>query len=555
MRWLTPWGTSLAIHALVLLPLALLVFVNSVNSERAPSEFGFASQLRDDVTALRKSDHAGDPFSSLKTDEPPSLSFNPDQRSDVYNVPELPAHVRLSTNFQPILSASVSPGMKPGVSGGQPIGPPSQPAAPFAGRRGDVKAKLVLKEGGTVESEKAVELGLDWIARHQRPDGAWSLDSIGQCVGEGCPQRFCVSSDTAATGLALLPMLGAGHTHLEKGRYQRTIGYGLKWLIKQQQKSGLIYNNDGPFNAMMYSHAIASMALCEAYGITGDKTLRTPVQRAVKFIVESQNRLDGGWRYYPGMPGDTSVFGWELFALRSASLAGLPVNKGTIRRCYLYLDNAAADAMGVTYAYRPGGEATPVMTAEALLIRQYLGWSRDTPAMLQGAGMVSAHLDESAERNIYYWYYATQLLHNLKGKEWERWNQRVRDGLISIQVRGKGCDCGSWDPELPEPDRWGTRAGRLYTTALSLLTLEVYYRYLPLYRDTDGEMAGTEETDFAQAAGGRPEAEKKPAAAAGAPGAPAPKRFNPKTTNSESLEALPKAAPSANRQRSTSSPK
>jgi hypothetical protein len=189
------------------------------------------------------------------------------------------------------------------------------------------------------------------------------------------------------------------------------------------------------------------------------------------------------------------------------------------------------------------------MTAEALLGRQYLGWDRDTPAMLQGASMIAAHLEESAERNIYYWYYATQLLHNLKGKEWERWNVRVRDGLVGMQVHGESCDRGSWDPALPESDHWGERAGRLYMTSLSLLTLEVYYRYLPLYGDTEDGMDA--EAPPRAGPGGPP--------AAGAPergqSRPELKPFNKDAMGSDSIAEGQQAAPSAGRPRSTSSPK
>jgi hypothetical protein len=555
MRWLTPWGSSLALHALVLFVLGVFVLVHARNQRAAGAPLGFASQLREDLTALKPSDHAGDPFSNLQTDEPPSLSFQPDPTATTYNVPELPAHVALSTRFQPLPSPSVAgPGTAGAVAKGGtgkaagPAGAPGMaPGTPFSGRSKDMRAKLVLKEGGTKESEKAVELGLDWIARHQRADGFWHLDTSGQCLGVGCPPRMAMGSDTAATGLALLPMIAAGHTHLEKSRYQMPISLGLKWLIKNQQPSGEIYNGDGPFIAKMYSHAIAAMTLCEAYGITGDKALRNPAQKAIRFIQQSQNRSDGGWRYEPQMPGDTSVFGWQLFALRSASLSGLSVSKGTIARCRKYLDYAAVDPGKVTYSYRPGQDASPVMTAEALLIRQYLGWNRDTPALLQGVALVSQHLAESDERNIYYWYYATQLLHNMKGKEWQSWNERVRDGLVGMQVLGDGCDRGSWDPSLPEYDRWGFRAGRLYTTSLSLLTLEVYYRYLPLYGDTGEGMTGAPAGDLAE--GGQ----AAPADAAKA--AQALRKFAKNSTESESAGALPKGAPSANRPRSTNSPK
>jgi hypothetical protein len=258
-----------------------------------------------------------------------------------------------------------------------------------------------------------------------------------------------------------------------------------------------------PGQPHLYSHAIGTMALCEAYGLSGDPKLRGPAQRAIDFIGSAQSPTDGGWRYVPGAPGDTSVFGWQMFALRSARLAGLRVPKNVLKGCRSYLDEAAADPRKVTYSYMPGRPPTPVMTAEALLARQYLGWPRDFPALVKGAAMVATNLEESKERNIYYWYYATQLLHNMQNKDWKRWNVRVRDGLVGLQVNGAGCDRGSWDPNSPQADAWGrtdTRhgAGRLFVTSLSILTLEVYYRYLPLYQPTDTDKLKLDDTDEAK---------------------------------------------------------
>jgi hypothetical protein len=153
-----------------------------------------------------------------------------------------------------------------------------------------------------------------------------------------------------------------------------------------------------------------------------------------------------------------------------------PASWGLLR----YLDQAAVDRQRTTYADQSG-----LMTAEALLRRQRLGWPREFPPLVKGAAQIAAHLETSDDRNIYYWYYATQLLHNMKNKDWERWNLKVRDGLINIQIKEAGCAGGSWDPNLPTADRWGQSAGRLYVTSLSILTLEVYYRYLPLYRGYD----------------------------------------------------------------------
>src|SRR5262249_27392791 len=140
-----------------------------------------------------------------------------------------------------------------------------------------------------------------------------------------------------------------------------------------------------------------------------------------------------------------------------------------------------------TYSYLPGGPVSPVMTAEALLGRQYLGWSRDNPALRQGAAFVAADLESAGTRNIYYWYYATQMLHNMRNKDWERWNLIMRETLVHTQIVRAACDRGSWDPLDPNAaDRHTLIGGRLYLTSLSLLTLEVYYRFLPLYRDPEG---------------------------------------------------------------------
>jgi hypothetical protein len=281
--------------------------------------------------------------------------------------------------------------------------------------------------------------------------------------------------------MALLPILGAGHTHTKKGRYQATLTRGLNWLLAVQQPTGELFTG-GESNGRMYSHAIGAMALCEAYGLSGDRRLLRPAQQAVDFIRAAQGTGDGGWRYQPGAPGDTSVFGWQMMCLRSASLAGIKIGLGTIRGVKNYLNLAAADPAGATYSYMPGHGPNLVMTAEALLCRQYLGAKRTAPFMLSGAGLVYEDLMSSDDVNIYYWYYATQLLHNMGGKNWSRWNTRVRDFLVDSQTRNKACDNGSWDPLSPQEDRWGRRAGRHYQTCLSVMTLEVYYRYLPVYR-------------------------------------------------------------------------
>ncbi len=481
LRWLTPWGTSLVLHGAALAILGLLVYANTEQLKAPSFESQLpANQLIDDLTSMIQADQAGDPFVTLSTPDPPSFSADP-KGAENFALPEStlpigPGNGLLSTTSIKEL-AETSTGTGPSIR-------VPEPSVPFSGRQGVSKARLVRREGGTVDSEKAVERGLDWLSRHQKKDGSWSLNHRGQCKGAGCPGEGAGESDVAATGLALLPMLGAGHSHLEKGRYQVTIKRGIDWLLAVQKSDGELFIGGGG-NTRMYSHAIAAMTLSEAYGVTRDSKLKEPAERAIRFITQSQSPDDGGWRYNPGDQGDTSVFGWAMLAIRSAQLAGLKVSPEVFKGATRYLDKAATDPQRISYGYQPGQPNSPVMSAEALLVRQYLGWPRDSKELSNGVKLVSAHLLKDEERNIYYWYYATQLLHNMQNTAWKEWNPKIRNGLVSIQVVGTGCDRGSWDPNKPVADRWGREVGRHYTTAMSLLTLEVYYRYLPLYKARD----------------------------------------------------------------------
>ncbi len=497
-KWLPTWGVSLALHGSLLLILALIV----LNSERTePSDIigGRFGQLTEDLTSLFPADRAGDPFTNDSSDQTPSLSLEPADSSELtISQPKLPENVRYapelaSPNLPPnavgvgglprgnfaILDTGA---LKPVAISGREIA--DDLTAPFSGRSGPTKAALVRREGGTVKSEAAVLVGLEWLARHQKGDGGWSLNYHPACAGAGCPidDSTMMESDTAATGLALLPLLGAGHLHNKDGKYQSTLKRGLQWLTDRQGKDGELWVGGGR-TTRFYSHAIATMALCEAYGLSNDEKLGIPAQRAIHWIVRMQGASDGGWRYFADEAGDTSVFGWQIMALRCGKLAGLNVPKKALARCVQYLDYASADPNKVTYSYMPGRRSSPIMTAEALLSRQILGWQKKHPSLIKGVALVASDLNESTDRNIYYWYYATQLLHNMRGPLWDLWNVKVRDGLVGIQIKGEGCDRGSWSPVEPQPDKWGDVGGRLYVTSMSILTLEVYYRYLPMYRE------------------------------------------------------------------------
>jgi hypothetical protein len=350
--------------------------------------------------------------------------------------------------------------------------------------------------GAGPETEEAIELGLVYLSRIQTADGRWTLDQNADV--DGLPQ---MASDTAATGLALLAFQGAGYNHREY-RYANVVRGGIDFLVGSQQPDGDLYvSMDAESNRVvaLYSHSIAALALCEAYGMTQDPQLREPAQKALDFIVQAQHPSRGGWRYTPGVGADTSVTGWMMMALKSGELAKLDVPDDTYQRIEQWLDRAqASPSQPHLYCYNPyapdtpeqrgGRQPTRTMTSVGLLMRLYSGWRRDNPDMARGAEYLLEYPPAvgstlSPRRDTYYWYYATQVMFHMGGRYWNAWNQRLHPLLVSSQIRDEPLS-GSWDPLRPVPDRWAPFAGRLYVTTMNLLSLEVTYRYLPLYEDT-----------------------------------------------------------------------
>jgi hypothetical protein len=242
----------------------------------------------------------------------------------------------------------------------------------------------------------------------------------------------------------------------------------------------------------MYSHGIASIAVCEAYGVTADPMLKGPAQRAVNFIVAAQNQI-GGWDYgAKGATPDTSVSGWNVQALKSGQMGGLVVPKETLAQANKYLDAWAGDAYGSTYGYRSPG-ARPTTNAIGLLCREYLGWGPRNPGLVRGIDSLSKMSPNPGHKSMYYYYYATQVIHHMGGPAWTAWNPKMRDMLIDAQDKGddpnRRHQKGSWSCAGWDVGGWG--GGRIMMTSMSLLTLEVYYRHLPLYRR---EMGGNKDT-------------------------------------------------------------
>ena len=342
------------------------------------------------------------------------------------------------------------------------------------GREEGSKKSLLGKYGGNATTEAAVLLGLQWLARNQKKDGSWSLAG---------PYRGGISADidnpVAATAMALLAFQGHGDTH-KKGKFRQNVTLGWKWLLQEQDANGNFYH-EGPIHHRFYTQGQCTIAACELFGMTKDETYRKPAELAVKYCLDSQSSL-GGWRYMPNGDSDVSVTGWIVMALQSAKMAGLEVPEDHFRRVERFLDKLAQQD-GARYPYRRGEDIKLSMTAEAMLMRQYLGWPRDHPAMIDALEWITSKdnlINFKRNRDVYYWYYATQAAHHMEGEYWKRWNAVMRQAVPEAQTKS-GRETGSWDPMRPSMDQWGPQAGRLYVTCLSIYMLEVYYRHLPIY--------------------------------------------------------------------------
>ncbi|MFK7817321.1 MAG: hypothetical protein AB8G99_01270 [Planctomycetaceae bacterium] len=370
---------------------------------------------------------------------------------------------------------------------------PSVPAT-YQLRSLDSRKAVARQNGGTEESEKAVERSLQWLASAQRPTGNWSsrehgggrmlvdkrADGLEVNLSKNGDRPAGARADTGVTALSVLAFLGAGYTH-EEGDYTDVVGKAIRWLISQQDDEGCLAGNATYF-ARNYCHAMVTYALAEAMGMQNDPqsdpTLRLAVMRAIAYTSGQQNQKTGGWRYIKDQPGDMSMFGWQMMALKSSEIAGAPIADVVKQRMNRFLKGRRQGRYGGLAGYRSQDPPDKTMTAEAMFCRIMLGYPRDGEDMREAVGYLLRRGPRRADVNFYYWYYGTLSMFQYGGRAWDTWNEEVRELLIDEQVKD-GEFAGTWDPKRT---RWGKAGGRVYTTALATLTLEVYYRFLPLYR-------------------------------------------------------------------------
>ncbi|MBL8844049.1 MAG: terpene cyclase/mutase family protein [Planctomycetes bacterium] len=349
--------------------------------------------------------------------------------------------------------------------------------------------------GGPRAVETTIKSGLQWLRRHQDPSGAWDSDGFGsRCRDNLCDGKGAALNDVGCTGLALLAFLGMGATP-ERGHDREVVRNGVRWLVAAQDR------DDGCLGAkggqhFLYGHAIGTLALVEAWHSSRMPALKGPAQQALDFISRSRNPY-AAWRYAvpPDGDNDVSVTGWMLFALYAGREAGLTVDDGALRDGLAYVRSMTDPATGRTGYHEKGSfsareadamerwpaEQSEAMTACALLLDSFDGVDPASAAQKSRVDLLLARRpawDEArGSIDFYYWYYGTYAMWQVGGDAWKRWEHGLGDTLLAHQ-RQDGDETGSWDPQV---DPWGRQGGRIYSTAMNVLCLEVFYRYAKLF--------------------------------------------------------------------------
>jgi hypothetical protein len=359
---------------------------------------------------------------------------------------------------------------------------------PYQSRSGAQKAEALTVFGGSAETELAVTRGLVYLASVQRPEGHWGRLERDDKYGYPAVGK---------TGLALLAFLGAGHTQKSNTEHSPVVARGIQFLLgAQDPASGHFGDSDA------YSHGIATYALAECYALTKDERLTDPLREAVQHIVDAQKSsgvvtMDGGWGYY--YPTNrvydrwprASVTAWQVMALESAQLGGLTVPKQVFRRAASFLASSwDAERGSFRYSHDPQRLSSsyptlPGSTPASIFALSLLGADVSSADFRAARRFITERLPNGyrftseddfvhkAQANLYFWYYGTLAMFRVGGDEWKRWNVAMKETLLPSQDKD-----GSWKPiSVYAEYAQDTDRERVYTTALCVLTLEVYYRY------------------------------------------------------------------------------
>jgi hypothetical protein len=312
--------------------------------------------------------------------------------------------------------------------------------------------------------DRTINSGLTWLQKQQKDDGSFGSDL-----------------KPALTGLSLLAFLASGHTP-EVGRFGVTVRTAADYLANLNPEGGY-YGRD---ESKMYGHCIVTLALAEAYGTEVDETqrkrIRATLEKSLKVIYTAQYarkekpQFEGGWRYQPQSgDSDLSVSAWAMMAMRACESAGLPVPKARVDRAAAYIRRCyRPEQRG--FSYQGEGEANAAMTGAALL-NLYLLDAVDVD--LGGAAtkyLIDKPVRDNTQHYYYALYYTAQAAFQAGDPTWSAVWKNNSEQLLALAQKD-----GSWPakPDVPGNDQ---KNARIYATAMSVLTLSVPLRVLPIYQ-------------------------------------------------------------------------
>ncbi|MEM0925570.1 MAG: hypothetical protein AAGJ83_06000, partial [Planctomycetota bacterium] len=427
------WLVSTLVHALILLILGLISFANPLEIVNVLT----ATSTGDDGPEIEEL--TIEEFDPGEIEEPEELT-EPIEMTEPVEVVEVAMEAPvMEMSAVPLELSDFASEMAPTAA--TPMTTMSAMSMqPMGSRSAEMKEKLLREYGGTPSSEAAVTEALKWFSRHQFKSGqnmgAWTMQHeivCGGTCGNGCTNPTRARQLNAATSLALLPFLGAGQTHV-KGEFRDVVMMGLRFIIqngKPGKENGIPYI-DYRSGGSMYDHGLVAITLCEAYAMTGDPNLAGPAQAAINFIAVAQCS-DGGWRYgkRDARGGDTSVVGWQVMALKSGNMGHLIVPPNSIQGSKLFLDKVGSDDNSIYGYASKAPNFRAATTAVGLLCRMYTGWDKNHPSIKKGV----QHLAKAGVRkpDLYYNYYAAQVLRHYGGQEWDKFNTELRDWLVETQ--------------------------------------------------------------------------------------------------------------------------
>ena len=373
-----------------------------------------------------------------------------------------------------------------------------------AGMRGAQLAKF----GGNQKTETSVIRALRWLKSIQNPDGSWPNNKV------------------AMTGLCVLTFLAHGEKPGESKEFGDTVTKALEFLMSQQSSSGL-YTTSGAG----YAHAIATYAMCEAYGMTMNPNVKESADRALEIVINGQHP-SGGWDYNwkQSERDDTSVMGWAAQALKAGMMADFYHDPETLEKaskmCVRGFKKNGFQDGGFGYTSPQKGGLTGVGTlclqfhhaANDPYVKNSLqniiyGWKPEWIGYSPDRAAKGEKLEKPKELPPgtvggacpqYYYYYGTQAVFQGGGDAWTKWNERMWPSYVVAQFKvdkgeaGSRCTCGQpqcarlkepytdADGNYQEIGHWVNTDAHtdrpVMDTCLAALQMMVYYRYLPTFQ-------------------------------------------------------------------------